>query len=464
MEFDDSMASFPKSFKFGWSQSGFQSEMGGPNSVDRNTDWFKWVHDKKNLESGLLSCDFPENGIGYWRSYRKMHGNAKMMGLDIARIGIEWSRIFPKPTFKIKLSGNTDKTIRELGRIADKEAVAHYRQIFEDLKSKEIKLILNIYHWSMPLWMHDPVKVRDGKNIKARGWLNRDIVEEFAKYALYCCYVFDDLVDRYATMNEPNIMNWNGYRNPASGFPPGKSNKKYFRTAFSNMAKAHRAAFINMKKITDKPVGLVYEYPDFTPLVEGDRVYVEKGWLSGFSFVDSLARSKRYRPALDWLGINYYSRVMIHKYRNSYRPIEGYGFRCKPDSFSLDKNPSSNIGWEVYPQGLHNVIMRCWKRWRLPIYITENGIADKEDRLRVNYLASHLFEVNRAISDKAKVEGYLHWSLADNYEWAKGFLPRFGLLQVDYKAKRLIMRPSAKIYAEIAKSHKLHSPLKYANI
>ncbi|TRM97087.1 beta-galactosidase, partial [Sulfolobus sp. E1] len=91
------MISFPKSFKFGWSQAGFQSEMGTPGSEDPNSDWYAWVHDQENIASGLVSGDFPENGPGYWGNYKMFHDNAEKMGLKIARIGVEWSRIFPKP-------------------------------------------------------------------------------------------------------------------------------------------------------------------------------------------------------------------------------------------------------------------------------------------------------------------------------------------------------------------------------
>ncbi|MEM0305198.1 MAG: family 1 glycosylhydrolase, partial [Saccharolobus sp.] len=91
------MYTFPKSFKFGWSQAGFQSEMGIPGSEDPNSDWYVWVHDKENIASGLVSGDFPENGPAYWSNYKVFHENAGKIGLNIARIGVEWSRIFPKP-------------------------------------------------------------------------------------------------------------------------------------------------------------------------------------------------------------------------------------------------------------------------------------------------------------------------------------------------------------------------------
>jgi len=122
---------------------------------------------------------------------------------------------------------------------------------------------------------------------------------------------------------------------------------------------------------------------------------------------------------LDWIGVNYYSRTVVKLIgENTYIGIPGYGYSCERNSVSPDGRPCSDFGWEFYPEGLYDVIVKYWNRYHLPIYVTENGIADAADYQRPYYLVSHIYQVYRAIQDGANVKGYLHWSLADNYEWA----------------------------------------------
>jgi len=135
---------FPKWFIFGFSEAGFQFEMGFSSSEDTNNDWWTWVHDKDNIVSGLVSGDFPEDGPGYWHLYKQDHDLACYLGMNGARLGIEWSRIFPRQTFDVKVSVEEDveenilsvdvneKALEELDRLADKKALDHYRKMFED--------------------------------------------------------------------------------------------------------------------------------------------------------------------------------------------------------------------------------------------------------------------------------------------------------------------------------------------
>jgi beta-glucosidase/6-phospho-beta-glucosidase/beta-galactosidase len=143
--------------------------------------------------------------------------------------------------------------------------------------------------------------------------------------------------------------------------------------------------------------------------------------------------------------------------------VEGYGHNCERNSLSLAGRPTSDFGWEFYPEGLYNLIMKYWRRYGLPIYVTENGIADEADYQRPYYLVTHLYQISKAIKDGAEVKGYLHWSLADNYEWSSGFKMRFGLLHVDYSTKRLYWRPSAFIYKEIVENQKITERIEHLN-
>ncbi|ADN50966.1 beta-galactosidase BgaS [Vulcanisaeta distributa] len=476
--------SFPKGFRFGWSQAGFQHEMGIPGDEDTNSDWWVWVHDRDNIVSGLVSGDLPENGPGYWSLYRVFHDNAVRMGLDIARVNVEWSRIFPKPmpeppNGNVEVVGDKvikvdvdERDLRRLDETANKAAIEHYRAIFNDLKNRNIFFILNLYHWPLPLWVHDPIRVRKGDLSGPTGWLDIKTVINFARFAAYVAWKLDDLVDMYSTMNEPNVVAWNGYINVKSGFPPSYLNPDLARKALVNLIQAHARAYDAIKTVSRKPVGIIYANNAYTPLTEKDSKAVELAEQDArWSFFDAVIHGNLYgevredlRNRLDWIGANYYSRLVVKLISdNSYAIVPGYGHACERNSVSPDNRPCSDFGWEFYPEGLYDVLTKYWRRYHLPIYVTENGIADSADYLRPYYLVSHIYQVYRALSDGVDVRGYLHWSLTDNYEWASGFSMRFGLLYVDYTTKRQYWRPSAYIYREIALNKAIPDELMHLN-
>ncbi|MCC6039932.1 MAG: family 1 glycosylhydrolase, partial [Thermofilum sp.] len=129
--------------------------------------------------------------------------------------------------------------------------------------------------------------------------------------------------------------------------------------------------------------------------------------------------------------------------------VEGYGYQCKPRSTSAAGRPTSDFGWEVYPEGLAEVLSVAVET-RKPVMVTENGIADADDRLRPHYIALHLKTLEDFLEEKrGAVTGYLHWALTDNYEWADGFRMRFGLFHVDLQTKRRTKRPSADLLARV---------------
>jgi Beta-glucosidase/6-phospho-beta-glucosidase/beta-galactosidase len=472
--------SFPKGFLFGWSQAGFQSEMGTPGSEDPNSDWYACVHDWENIASGLVSGDLPENGPGYWGNYRRFHDAAQAMGLSAARIGVEWSRIFPKPTFDVKVHADvrgeevvsvdvSEQALEQLDRLANREAVNHYREMFSDLRSRGITFILNLYHWPLPLWLHDPIAIRRGNLSAPSGWLDVRTVVEFAKFAAYVAWKLDDLVYMYSTMNEPNVVWSLGFTQPKSGFPPGYLCFECSGKAMKNLLQAHARAYDVVKSMTKKPVGVIYATADWTPLTESeaDRAAAEAAKAADrWAFFDMLSRSSPrddLRGRLDWIGVNYYSRLVVRAGRSGFQVVPGYGFACEPNSVSPAGRPCSDFGWEFYPEGLYHALKDYWERYRLPLMVTENGIADEGDYLRPYYFVSHIYQVHRAVQEGVNVTGYLHWSLADNYEWASGFGKRFGLLMVDYETKRLYWRPSAFIYREIAKNNAITDEVEHLN-
>ncbi|HQP91941.1 MAG TPA: family 1 glycosylhydrolase, partial [Candidatus Omnitrophota bacterium] len=164
--------------------------------------------------------------------------------------------------------------------------------------------------------------------------------------------------------------------------------------------------------------------------------------LFNLRFIDVLAGHK----ALDFLGINYYSRQLVE--------VKGLGLRsllgdvCSKGHHPLKKN---SLGWDIYPQGIQNILLEV-KKYRLPVLITENGICTSDDNTRWEYIKDHLENVHSALLKGVPVIGYLYWSLIDNFEWDKGFCPRFGLVDIDYSSCKRTIRDSAKKLAEVYKT------------
>ncbi|MCA1647855.1 MAG: family 1 glycosylhydrolase [Chloroflexi bacterium] len=144
---------------------------------------------------------------------------------------------------------------------------------------------------------------------------------------------------------------------------------------------------------------------------------------------------RRALPALDWIGVNYYSRTLV-----------GWPW---PGPRDLDAAERTDFGWEIYPQGLYDVLRRVGQYGK-PVVITENGIADEDDDQRPAYIVAHIRQLHRAIAAGVDLRGYMHWTLLDNFEWAEGFEQHFGLAN---RARQL--RPSASLYGRIARANAL---------
>lgn len=208
-------------------------------------------------------------------------------------------------------------------------------------------------------------------------------------------------------------------------FPPQKHNILTFLRVTNNLVKAHCAAYNVIHNLQDKcQIGIAHNANYF------------KGWaapiIKRFWCFYFLSKIQDYQ---DFIGLNYYYR----------RLVKGF-------NFDAGKGAKGDRGWEIYPKGIYHVL-KILGRYHKPIYITENGLADEQDKYRVKFIINHLKWIHRAISEDIDVRGYFHWSLLDNFEWDKGFWPRFGLIEVDYKTLERKPRPSSKIYGEIAETN-----------
>ena len=495
---------FPKEFLWGASESGFQFEMGDRErrSLDANTDWYIWVHDKENIERGIVSGDLPENGIDYWDLFKLDHRLAEELGMNAYRVGIEWSRIFPKSTREVDVDIRIGKIVEmnmdegdleKMDKLANKKALQRYREIVMDLRRRGFKVFICINHFTLPLWIHNPLNMRgSGGKQGPKGWVDPYTAVEFGKYAGYLAYKFGDIVDLWVTLNEPIVVAEAGFMLPEAGFPPGFSpgfrSLRMFREALKNLVSAHVAAYNMIRNFDDdvsgdcdKPawVGIVHNLIPTKAVDESrevdakaaevfDRLHnrfllqaITDGWLD-LNFNGRKEGKEVYTSfsnKVDWIGINYYSYLACRGRRSILAKIfmgfevlpkivRGYGIACDPNTVTERGRPTSDFGWELYPEGLYDV-MRSVEEFGRPIIITENGIADAKDKLRGRFLIEHLEMLEKIIDEGHDVRGYLHWALTDNYEWAHGFRMKFGLVEVDLAIKERRKRRSCKIMKSI---------------
>lgn len=505
---------FPAGFLWGTAIAGFQSDMGFGAPNDTGTDWWAWVRDAQNLSAARVSGDLPENGPGFWRFYKrdaglvryKLHGNA-------FRMGIEWSRIFPASTAAIDLSGGiTPAVLAQLDALADQTAVAHYRDVFRTLRANGLQPFVTLNHFTLPLWLHDPIEVRDAfaavnpltggvpAGITRAGWLDSAIVDEFTKFAAYAGWKFGDQVDFWATLNEPVVVLVSGFVNaPGVGgnFPPGVFNFAAVVQAIGNLVTAHARGYDALHAWDTEDadgdgipvqVGVVHNMVAFHPTNPASANDVagaaHADYLFNRIFPTAITTGRfdanldgdtddpgEIRPDLagraDFLGVNYYLRATATGLGFSVTPLVPLFDFLPVLSYQTPHNPSAppcpssctDFGWEIYPQGLREVLTFAGTLG-VPIYITENGLADAADTKRAQYLYDHLATLQAAIADGvADVRGYFHWSLTDNFEWASGYYPKFGAFAYQPVTGTRKRRPGTKPLRIIAHANAITNAL-----
>jgi beta-glucosidase len=386
--------------------------------------------------------------------HRRMPQDVALMrelGLGAYRFSISWPRVLPAGTGAVNERG-----------------LDFYRRLVDELLAAGIAPVATLYHWDLPAALDD-----------RGGWTNEDVAGWFADYAAVCVRALGDRVALWATLNEPWVVADGGYL--AGVLAPGQRSAFAAARAAHHQLRAHAAAMLACRPLTRAPLGIVVNLEpkhaagdaeeDRAAVVRADA-YMNRHYLDPLllgRYPEELraiygeAWSERFgaeagalRAPLDWLGVNYYTRSVVRHdpeqwpLRASRVPQEGA--------------THTELGWEVYPDGLREVLR--WVRDRygaLPLYVTENGAAFHDpptageegiqDPLRVAYLRDHLRAVAAAIAEGVDVRGYFAWSLLDNLEWAHGFSKRFGIVHVDFATQRRTVKASGRYYAEVIASH-----------
>lgn len=407
---------FPEGFLWGTATSAHQVEGGNDNN-----DWWRWEQRGRVLDEQVSG-----NAADHYCRYENDFDLASEMQNNAHRLSIEWSRIEPK-----KGQFNMDE-------------VLHYRRVLESLHKRGIKTMVTLWHFTLPIWLAD-----EG------GWESVKSSSYFARYAEFVARELGDLVDVWITMNEPVIYISQSYGTGA--WPPGKKSVWRLMRVFRRLTVSHRVAYRMLHRELDTrvrniQVGIAknivtyepyrrYSFIDSAFIKVLDRLFNHQFffWTRGFH---------------DFIGLNYY----FH-YRVKTRPTKASEFFFEVHT---ENREVSDLGWEVHPPGIFEALMSLM-RYKLPIYVTENGIASADDGKRPRFLVTMLKEVYHAIRAGADVRGYFHWSLLDNFEWEKGYLGRFGLVAVDFETQKRTPRRSYFVYKDICENNGIrHDLLRFA--
>lgn len=419
------VARFPEGFLWGAATSSHQVEGGNDNC-----DWWDWEQRAGSIHDGTRSGD----AAGWWSGRAEEDlGRAAALGHSAHRLSVEWSRIEPTP-----------------GRYDD-AALARYAAILDVARTHGLRTMVTLHHFTLPRWA-------------ARGgsWLDPALPERFGALATRCAEAWGDRVDLWATLNEPNVQGLMGYG--AGWWPPGHTRLDLALRAMTNLLRAHAAAYQALHRArSSASVGIVLNLPCIDPdrpahpldrAVAHAQDWAFSGvWLWALRhgrLAPPLAARPRRVPGLagsfDWLGVNYYGRMAVRF--DPLAPRRAFGRHVQEPSV---RRGLADWG-QIHPSGLARELRRA-AALGAPVYVTENGICDPDDRLRPRYLVDHVRAVRQVLAEGVDVRGYFHWSLVDNFEWAEGWSAPFGLYVLDRRTQARTPRRSAAVYAAICKSH-----------
>jgi beta-glucosidase len=410
--------SFPAGFLWGASTSSHQVEGG-----NRWNDWWDYEQSGRLPYASGQAC----------RHYQRFEDDfdlARSWGHNAHRFSIEWSRIEPA-------DGQWNP-----------EAVGHYRQVIRALRRRGLEPVITLHHFTSPAWF-----------AQGGGWLRSDSIQRFVRYAEYVATHLGADVRYWLTINEPTVQVVQGYLNGA--WPPGLTSAwRQAVLALWNLARAHAAAYqVLHHQRADALVSFAHNAPYIVPCrperLRDRLAAVLRDWLLNRSFfvlVGALPGApKRASKHLDFIGLNYYSRTIVHSTGIGIGSFLGRVCRLPHHP---DRGPISTTGWEVYPAGLQTTL-RTFSTFGLPILITENGVATDDETLRREFILQHLQGLAEAIDRGIKVFGYLYWTLMDNFEWTHGTTARFGLAAVDFTTQQRLPRPCVQDFSRICRENSL---------
>ncbi|HSJ51856.1 MAG TPA: GH1 family beta-glucosidase [Actinomycetota bacterium] len=427
---------FPDGFVWGAATASYQIEGAADADGRGESIWDRFSHTPGRVrggDTGDVACD-------HYHRYREDVALMAQLGLTAYRFSVSWPRVVPEGTGPVNEAG-----------------LDFYDRLVDELVAHGIAPHVTLYHWDLPQRLED-----------AGGWPVRATAEAFGDYVRHVAARLGDRVKHFATLNEPNIVADHGYR--SGEHAPGRTEPAAALAAAHHLLVGHGLAVRALREeAPGASAGIVLNLEPKHPAtahpldleaaaVAHDQVnrwfldpvvgrgYPEEG-VRAWGWDRREIRDgddQLVSREIDFLGVNYYSRSIVRS------PL------LEPLSAAPDRE-RTGMGWEVYPAGLVEVLELVTSRTGdLPLYVTENGAAypvdgrdPTRDPERVHFLHRHLDAALTAIERGVPLRGYFVWSLLDNFEWAHGYNPRFGIVHVDYESLERRVRDSGRFWASV---------------
>lgn len=411
----ESKSKFPKRFLWGAATAAHQVE------GNTHNQWTVW--ELENAKSLAVQADYQIDDYDSWERVKRDAKNPtnyvsgklanhygrykedfdllQKMNMNAYRFSVEWSRIEPNEG-----AWNV-------------EAIAHYKEYALELKRRNIESIVTLFHFTLPVWFAD-----------MGGFERRSNVKYFTRFAEKIISELGTSIRYVITINEPEVYASESYY--LAHWPPMLSNPFKLWRVINNLAYAH--------KQTAKAIhGLNRRYKVSISKNTNYFYAGDNAWLSNLSagimqFFQDDYFIKRFIKHCDFLGVNYYQSQRVYGYR-----------------IHNPETQQSDIQRQMSPGDIEYALERLWNKYHKPIMITENGLADSRDEWRKWWLTETLVGVQKALKRGVQIDGYLHWSLMDNFEWSYGKWPRFGLIEIDYLTGERRLRPSARWFGNVIK-------------
>lgn len=420
---------FPQDFVFGVATAAYQVEGHIEN------DWSEWERAGK-LKDPAMRCG---KSVDHWNRYEEDLSLIQNVSATAYRMSLEWARIEPR-------RGQFDDNV-----------LAAYRQRVLRLRELGIRPIITLHHYTHPSWFH-----------REAPWHEPECLPAWRRYVKACAEVLRGTDPMIITFNEPMPLILGGYLQGL--IPPGINEGKKASLAVTHLAMAHIIARAELRSaLGEVPMGISQNVLSFAP----DRFWhpIDRAltrlasWNYNHAFIDALHTGKLRlsmpgvmsakvdlpggRESMDFIGINYYTRAHLRFVPR--KPFLEFVY--------LDKHQRglTHIGWEDYPEGFGQILLEM-RQYGKPVWVTENGIDDRDGNRRPNYLYEHWKQLLQARKQGVDIRGYLYWSLMDNFEWLEGWGPRFGLYQVDFNTLERKATAACHYFKRVASEKKLTPP------
>ncbi len=430
---------FPHNFLWGAATASYQIEGAWNEDGKGESVWDRFSHTPgkiANADTGDVACD-------HYHRWREDIALMRQLGLKAYRFSVSWPRILPAGVGRVNEAG-----------------LDFYDRLVDALCAANIEPFITLHHWDFPQILYEQ-----------GGWTNRDNLHHFADYAAIVTKRLGDRISRWATINEPGVIAWDGYI--GGEHAPGEQDPLKGRQVAHNLMVAHGLAAQAIRGVDsnlqvgivlnqwmadaadDQPqsiknAGQAWDSSETTflhPILKGYYHPAQVEWTGGLPEIqpgDMALISQK----MDFLGINFYSRNLYN--------AKGH----------VDEVPGAEytaIGWEVCAPALRRLLNKLNRDYSLPpVYITENGAAFQDvvaadgsihDSRRLDYLRQHFIQTRLAMQDGVDVRGYFVWSLLDNFEWAEGYNKRFGIIRVDFDTQQRIFKDSGAWVAGVIRDN-----------